>query len=691
MGARSTGSHPTTTKSDGHLLEYFRQNFGAGGGAAVPIPPSGLTATGGVINDYSVGPAVYRAHVFTSSGIFNVTEIGTFPASVEYLVVAGGGGGGYSQGGGGGAGGVRTNLAGHPLATSNPSFPVSTSPGSYPVTIGAGGVGGSPSPYAGIPGADSVLTNPDSNYTITALRGGGGGSHDDVSAIPGGSGGGAGRRNAQKYGASGSYSGSPSNPTPGYRQGYPGGTAQPGYSAPYCGAGGGGAGGTAATVENDGIGTGGAGVQVLIAGPPTHTGVGATGPSSPTGQWFAGGGGGGSNVPQPDIPAGGGGAPPGNSLAGGGIGGGGTAPNAIGGQGMAGTGGGGGGGSHPTSAYPGGQGGSGICIIRYQIASLEQTAKATGGSISFYNGKTIHTFTSSGTFVNPASINNVEVVMVAGGGSGGLNIAGGGGAGAVLESPSSGFTFPNNTYTITIGAGGGGKTSFGPATASTANDTTISYPGPYTWTAQRGGYGGSYPNVDAQPGGSGGGAAPDPSSNSGGTKTAADAPTPIGTLTAYGNAGGNAGGVQFQGGGGGGAGGAGETAPASGVGGDGGVGRQLPTTFRDPRQAPSDSSNPQPYQRGGGIGTPGPSSGGFYVAAGGGGAAYPGNTPANRGLGGAGGGGDGGYYTQSPPATDGQNALESTGSGGGGAGYSPSAVSTAGSGGSGIVLIAYPT
>ena len=34
MGVRSTGSqHSTTTKADGHLLEYFRQNFGAGGGA----------------------------------------------------------------------------------------------------------------------------------------------------------------------------------------------------------------------------------------------------------------------------------------------------------------------------------------------------------------------------------------------------------------------------------------------------------------------------------------------------------------------------------------------------------------------------------------------------------------------------------------------------------------------------------
>jgi hypothetical protein len=33
----------------------------------------GLTATGGVISDYTDGPAVYRAHIFTSSGTFDVT------------------------------------------------------------------------------------------------------------------------------------------------------------------------------------------------------------------------------------------------------------------------------------------------------------------------------------------------------------------------------------------------------------------------------------------------------------------------------------------------------------------------------------------------------------------------------------------------------------------------------------------
>ena len=40
MGVRSTGSqHPTTTQADGHLLEYFRQNFSAGGGGTNYVAP----------------------------------------------------------------------------------------------------------------------------------------------------------------------------------------------------------------------------------------------------------------------------------------------------------------------------------------------------------------------------------------------------------------------------------------------------------------------------------------------------------------------------------------------------------------------------------------------------------------------------------------------------------------------------
>jgi len=128
------------------MFEWYKKEipllsiFGLGGGIASKLLSSrglpGITATGGVISEYTVGSTIYRAHIFTSSGTFNVSAIGNYGSNVEYLVVAGGGGG---SAGGGGAGGFRTNLSGHPLAGS--SFPVSTSPGSYIVTVGAGGNG----------------------------------------------------------------------------------------------------------------------------------------------------------------------------------------------------------------------------------------------------------------------------------------------------------------------------------------------------------------------------------------------------------------------------------------------------------------------------------------------------------------------------------------------------------------------
>ena len=63
-----------------------------------------------------------------------------------------------------------------------------------------------------------------------------------------------------------------------------------------------------------------------------------------------------------------------------------------------GTGGGGGGGSGGGgSGYNGGNGGSGVVVVRYQIAQIA-SAKATGGTISFFGGKTIHTFTGAGDF-----------------------------------------------------------------------------------------------------------------------------------------------------------------------------------------------------------------------------------------------------------------------------------------------------
>ena len=79
-------------------------------------------------------------------------------------------------------------------------------------------------------------------------------------------------------------------------------------------------------------------------------------------------------------------------------------------------------------------------------------------------------------------------------------------------------------------------------------------------------------------------------------------------------------------------------------GGPGGVGVQLPASFRDPVQAPSDTTNPVPYQRGGGLGTPGP-AGGFYVAGGGGGGTWSPSYGTKGGDGGAGGGGRGSFWS----------------------------------------------
>ena len=96
-------------KTNNPYASYFDFFSRSGTDAVTPEPPpSGLTATGGIISDYESGGNTYRAHIFTSSGALNVTALGTLGNTVDFLVVAGGGGGGPDIGGGGGAGGVRT-------------------------------------------------------------------------------------------------------------------------------------------------------------------------------------------------------------------------------------------------------------------------------------------------------------------------------------------------------------------------------------------------------------------------------------------------------------------------------------------------------------------------------------------------------------------------------------------------------
>ena len=147
----------------------------------------------------------------------------------------------------------------------------------------------------------------------------------------------------------------------------------------------------------------------------------------------------------------------------------------------------------------------------------------------------------------------------------------------------------------------------------------------------------------------------------------------------------------------GGAGGAGQAAADSAAG-DGGLGMQHPTTFRHQVST---------------VGAPGPTStstdnpgwtnvddsGKYWLAGGGGGAAYGPDAAHTSGVGGVGspsagsspfaGAGNGSRFFGG-----GTSALQNTGSGGGGSERAPSAPDfqpDAGNGGSGIVLIAYPT
>jgi hypothetical protein len=81
---------------------------------------------------------------------------------------------------------------------------------------------------------------------------------------------------------------------------------------------------------------------------------------------------------------------------------------------------------------------------------------ATGGTITQDSGRTIHTFTSNGTFTLLVSVGTVEVMGIGGGGGGGGINGGGGGAGnlVVVES-----ALAVGSYTVTVGDGGIGGTA----------------------------------------------------------------------------------------------------------------------------------------------------------------------------------------------------------------------------------------
>ena len=308
---------------------------------------------------------------------------------------------------------------------------------------------------------------------------------------------------------------------------------------------------------------------------------------------------------------------------------------------------------------------------------------ATGGTVITCGDYKTHIFTADADFVvsnsgAPDGSDKVDYLVVAGGGAGGNQFyTGGGGAGglrlsneystpAPTMSPlsnSTGLSVSNQTYPISVGAGGSG----GPASpGSTGNSGSNSI---FSSITSTGGGGGGFETTSAGPGGSGGGEngygppAPAPTAGGGTGNTPPVSPP-------QGNDGGLGAGspTSYRGGGGGGAGGTGKPSSDS-CQSQGGVGSYIADTIIGPT-APS-------------YGTPGPVSSTRYFAGGGGGGAGNSPGPSNK-SGGSGGGGDG-----KGNATAGLNGTSNTGGGGGGTGNNNPSPAAGGSGGSGIVIIRY--
>lgn len=304
-----------------------------------------INATGGTTLEYDDGGKRYRSHTFTSVGTstFTVTELAsdTELNILDYLIIAGGGGGGsHYYAGGGGAGGYRTTLTPTPGNT-NPNAKVIPSLSSYSIVVGNGGA-------MGTSGQNS------SAFNIISTGGGfGRGTNGSCVAASGGSGGSGGGSNTACGGVSAQSGGTGIS-----GQGFNGGVART------HGSGGGGAGQVGRDGHNDATkGTGGNGLASKI-----RSGVD---------EFRAGGGAGAidANFPPSGSPTrvdgglGGGGYSAGSTSTSGSWD---RSPQTTAAPGAANTGSGGGGGLHDTNntLRNGAPGGSGIVIVRYEIAPV---------------------------------------------------------------------------------------------------------------------------------------------------------------------------------------------------------------------------------------------------------------------------------------------------------------------------------
>ena len=273
-------------------------------------PETSTKATGGLV--YS--DATYWYHVFPFSGTFTPNQ----SITADYLVIGGGGSGGS----GGGAGAYRTSLEASPLSLTAQA---------YTVTIGAGGVSDSVTGGTyGTVGNDTIFS------TITSNGGGYGGqigtqTSPNKNGVGNGnaSGGGCGTGQNATGGSGGTYG----------NKGGDGSATYP-YPPAYGSGGGGGAGSAGGNGTSSKGGDGGNGKNVNAAW-ATVTGTGVSG-------YYAGGGAGYAEPGYAQIAVGG--------LGGGGYA---TAPNGVVNTGS------GAAALSNLNSYKGGNGGSGLVIVRY--------------------------------------------------------------------------------------------------------------------------------------------------------------------------------------------------------------------------------------------------------------------------------------------------------------------------------------
>lgn len=158
-------------------------------------------------------------------------------------------------------------------------------------------------------------------------------------------------------------------------------------------------------------------------------------------------------------------------------------------------------------------------ITTTQTVNIE----ATGGTITNWNGYRIHSFPGGSldssnpyTFTIPVNaapilgITNFDIILVAGGGSGGdFNPGsyggGGGGAGGVRFIPQ--ISLPVGDYPISVGGGAVAVSPNAPSAGKNGQPTVFNAPsaGVSSITVHGGGWGGAGGGLSGNPGGSGGG------------------------------------------------------------------------------------------------------------------------------------------------------------------------------------------